>query len=137
MRIKDANGNLVTMAMIQSNPANVNPDGTIKLPKDYTLEIAQYEKTEGGGGYTTDPRTIIGYGPKNTVDGQTFFPPTMSIDQILEQSASAFVNPKQNAFPTTIKPRPDNEPLSARAENGMIIRWWQTGKEPTSFFPEF
>ena len=36
------------MAQIANNPQNKNAYGVIKLPKSYTIEVAQYERDKQG-----------------------------------------------------------------------------------------
>ena len=134
MIIKDENKQLISMAQIANNPQNKNTYGVIKLPKSYTLEIAQYKKERGN---FTDPKQIIGYAPKNTVDGQTFFPTDMTLDQVFQQCASAFFNAKKDTWPSAVNTKSTNKTVKAKSESGMMIRWFETNNEPNSFFPEF
>ena len=100
-----------------------NPDGTVK-----TIEILTDKDKQ--------PKEIIGHSPKPTPDGQTFFPASMSEKEIFEQAASAFVNPKKGTWKSQHIAKNNQTPL-AEAENGLMIRWWQTNDKITSFFPEF
>ena len=85
------------------------------------------------GGISHSPPQFTWKEKRLDVEGHTFFPETMSRDEILEQCASAFTNPnkitwgnKDNAF-------------EAVSESGLTIRWYRnlTNDSPTSFFPKF
>ena len=84
------------------------------------------------GGISHNPPQFTWKEKRLDIEGHTFFPETMSRDEILEQCASAFTNPNKVSW--------NNKPnaFEAVSESGMIIRYWtDSSGYPTSFFPKF
>ncbi len=134
--IKDANNVKVSIADLRNNPANINSFGVLNLPIDCTIKIAQYRKNTNG--IKALPPIIERHILKDVPDGHTFFPNDLTLDEIIEQCASAWTNPIKNSWTSNVnRTQEGNLAFEAASENGMTIRWWQQNNFPLSFFPKF
>jgi hypothetical protein len=123
IRILDGTGSDIPLS---SFPTDQN--GVAQVLPPYEIHIAQYVPNPDGS-----PSVVINRYRRKSLqqDGHTFFPSSMTYEEIMEQIASARANPIKNNWD------PARNGWEASAENGMIIRWYEnSGVEPNTFFPK-
>lgn len=137
-RLRDADGNEFSFIKITDEGGNAVPIdnlpknrfGVVKADPSYKVEMAQYDKRLNGT--LIEPYQFKQYRQKKNPDGHTFFPERMSYEQIMEEFASALINPSKITAPATYAIE-----HSAASYSGMIIGWYEKNGKIITFFPKF